>query len=147
MPNIASLLKAEIARVARKEVRASAQTIQSATSKQRSEIVALKRKIDALEKQVRRLSKGVTAKRSAAMDEEDTGVKQRFNAKGFASMRKRLGLSAADMGLVLGVSGQSIYKWEDGKARPRAKQIAAIASIRGLGKKVVMAQLEAKRSQ
>jgi DNA-binding transcriptional regulator YiaG len=146
MPNIASLLKAEIARVARKEVRASAQTLQSATSKHRSDIAALKRKIDALEKQVRRLGKGVTAKRSAAMDEEDTGVKQRFNAKGFATMRKRLGLSAAQMGLVLGVSGQSVYKWEDGKARPRAAQVASIASIRGLGKKVVMAKLEANQS-
>ncbi len=143
MPNIASLLKAEISRVARKEVRAEAQALKSATSKHRSEIVSLKRKIAALEKQIRSVGKGARAKAVAASDEADTGVRQRFNAKGFATMRKRLGLSAADMGKVLGVSGQSIYKWEDGKARPRAKQIAAIASIRGLGKKVVMAKLEA----
>ena len=50
-------------------------------------------------------------------------------------MRKKLDLSAAEMGQLLGVSGQSIYKWEQGKARPRASQLQQIAQVRTLGKR------------
>ena len=38
-------------------------------------------------------------------------------------------------------SGQSIYKWEQGKAKPRASQLPAIAAARKMGKKEVAAKL------
>jgi len=37
-----------------------------------------------------------------------------------ASQRKRLGVSAAECGLLIGASAQSVYNWQEGKARPRA---------------------------
>jgi len=43
-----------------------------------------------------------------------------------------LGLSAAQAGAMLGVSGQTIYHWESGKAKPRARQMPAIAAMRKL---------------
>ncbi|HVQ02747.1 MAG TPA: hypothetical protein VMT14_04465, partial [Burkholderiaceae bacterium] len=57
MPNIASLLKSEIARVARKEVRGETVHLKRAVNAYRSEIAALKRRAQALEQQLRRLSK------------------------------------------------------------------------------------------
>jgi DNA-binding transcriptional regulator YiaG len=39
------------------------------------------------------------------------------------------------MGLLLGVSGQSIYHWEAEKSRPRQAQLLAIAALRNLGKR------------
>jgi len=39
-------------------------------------------------------------------------------------------------------SGQSVYKWEDGKARPRAKHLLAIAALRTMGKREAAARLE-----
>ncbi len=50
-------------------------------------------------------------------------------------------LLAADVARLLGVSGQSIYKWEDGKARPRASQLPAISTLRGMSKKQAAAKL------
>jgi transcriptional regulator with XRE-family HTH domain len=50
-----------------------------------------------------------------------------------------LGLSARELALLLGVSQLSVYKWEQGKARPRAKQLQAISQLRRLGKKDVAA--------
>jgi DNA-binding XRE family transcriptional regulator len=47
--------------------------------------------------------------------------------------------------LLLGASGQSIYKWEDGKVRPRAKHMPAIAALRILGRKQA-AEILASRS-
>ena len=61
MANIASLLKSEISRVARKEVRGEIAGLKKAVSSYRSEIAALKRRTLALEAELRRLGKA-TAK-------------------------------------------------------------------------------------
>jgi DNA-binding XRE family transcriptional regulator len=140
MPNFAQLLKNEIARVARKQTRAEITALKKATHTYRSEIAALKRRTQALEQQLRRLGKGVGA-RPAAEPAEAGGRAPRFSAKGLASQRKRLGLSAADCGLLVGASGQSVYLWESGKARPRARLLPAIVALRTMGKKQVAARL------
>lgn len=145
MPNIAALLKSEIARVARKEVRAETQSLKKAVGTYRSEIAELKKRAQALEQELRRLNKASrkAAPEGAVTDGDGSGI--RFSAKGFASHRKRLGLSAADCGLLLGASGLSVYKWESGQSRPRAKFLPAIAALRSLGKKDAAARLEALR--
>lgn len=61
---------------------------------------------------------------------------------GFAALRKKLGISAAEMGKLLGVSAQSVYHWESGKTKPRASQLQAIAAVRKMGKRAVAAKLE-----
>ncbi len=65
----------------------------------------------------------------------------RFRADGFASLRKKLDLSAADMGKLLGVSLQTIYHWEKGQSKPRASQLQGIAEARKLGKRGAAARL------
>ena len=141
MPNIATVLKEEIARVARKEARGDTQKFKKASAQYRSDIAALKRRIQALEQAVSRLGRNVKKVAPVAAEKEQ-GSNLRFSAKGFATQRKRLNLSAADMGKLIGVTGQSVYQWEGGKTRPRASQLPAIASLRGLGKKQVAARLE-----
>ncbi len=144
MPNIASLLKTEISRVARKEVRADTLDLKRAVSVYRTEIAALKRRTQALELELRRLSK---AHSSAAPVEVQAQLAQklRFIAKGLASHRRRLGLSALDCGLLVGASGQSIYNWEQGKTSPQARHLSAIATLRILGKKEAAARLASLR--
>jgi transcriptional regulator with XRE-family HTH domain len=127
-------------RLARRQVRAETTALKKAASTYRTEIVALKRRADSLEAQLRRITKG-QSKAKAAEPVEESGQKLRFTAKGFASQRRRLGLSAAECGLLLGTSGQSVYNWEDGKAKPRARHLAAIASLRTMGKKEAAAKL------
>ena len=142
MPNIASILKEEIARVARKEVRRDTAALKKASAAYRSEIAALKRRTEALERQLRRATKGMSvAGPASAPASEGEATGGRFSGKSLASQRRRLGLSAAECGLLVGASGQSIYNWEDGKARPRAKHLPAIFALRKLGRKQAAAQL------
>ena len=143
MPNIASILKSEIARVARKEVRAEVQAIRKAVVAYRSEIAALKRRAQGLEVEVRRLSKSHVAPVPRRRPVDATSL--RFSAKGLASQRKRLGLSAEDCGLLLGASGQSVYNWESGATKRREQHLVAIAALRSMGKREAMARLEAMR--
>ncbi|HZX80015.1 MAG TPA: helix-turn-helix domain-containing protein [Lysobacter sp.] len=140
MSNFNSVLKGEIARVARKEIKTVADPLRKANANYRREIAELKRQVLALQKELRSLSK---VPRASAPVEANTKANTRFGAKGLKSLRARLGLSAADFGRLVGASGQSIYNWEAGKTVPRASQQAVLASVRGLGKREAAKQLEA----
>lgn len=145
MTNLASALKSEVTRLARKELRAETDALKKTVTGQRAEIVALKRRTADLEKSLKALTRLANkAGRGAlsAPQEADTGS-FRFRAAGMASNRKRLGLSAEDFGLLVGASGQSVYLWESGKTKPRQQNIAAIAALRGVGKREVVKRLEA----
>lgn len=144
MSTFANQLKSEISRLAKKEVRAETQALKKASVHYRSEIAALKRRIAGLEAQVKKLGKGAGRGRTANADaSEESGPSLRFRVAGFAALRKKLGVSAAEMGKLLGVSAQSVYHWETGKTKPRASQLVAIAAVRKMGKKTVAAKLEA----
>jgi DNA-binding transcriptional regulator YiaG len=144
MPNVASVLKNEIARVARKEVRGETVPLKKAVSAYRSEIAALKRRAQTLEQALKRLSKvHMPAPKTDAVVEEPG--KFRFSAKSLASQRRRLGLSSVQCGLLLGASDQSVHNWEHGKTRPLARHLPAIAALRGMSKKDAAARLESLR--
>jgi len=146
MPDITSILKAEISRVARKEVRAEIETLKKASTSHRSAIADLRRQVVALEKELRRVSKGTTRQAAAATpdDANDSDTKRRFSATRLAAHRAKLGLSAANYGALVGVSGQTIYHWEQGKARPRAAQLESLASVRSLGAREIAERLNAQ---
>ncbi len=67
--------------------------------------------------------------------EKEPATALRFRAGGFATLRKKLGLSAEQMGKLINVSARSVYHWEAEKSRPRACQLPAIAAARKLTKK------------
>ena len=63
---------------------------------------------------------------------------------GLKTHRAKLGLSAKDYGTLVGVSGLTVYHWEAGKSKPRKKQLAALAAVRGMGKREALARLARK---
>lgn len=140
MPNIASALKAEITRLARKEIRAELTSLKRLTSSHRAHIAALRREVDALQQTVKASEKNRKAVRPEKSENGEQPI--RFRAGGVASHRKRLGLSAADFGRLLGVSGQSIYKWETGEVRPRQAQLESFAAVRRMGRREALKRLE-----
>ncbi len=141
MANIATVLKEEIIRLARKEVRVEVAGLKKASVQYRSEIVALKRRMVTLEQQLSRLGKAATQGAEVRVD-PDAETKVRFVAKGFKSLRQRLGLTAEVMGSLLDVSAQSIYSWESGKSSPRKEHLPKIVMLRGMSKREVSIILE-----
>jgi DNA-binding transcriptional regulator YiaG len=141
LANIGALLKEEITRLARKELRIETQGLKKASAQYRSDIAALKRRTAELEHQLARLGK--TLKTSPVANENPVvDKKSRITAKGFKSLRQRLGLTAAEIGTFLDVTAQTIYNWEAGNASPRAQQMSRIAVLRGMGKREVQALLQ-----
>ena len=139
MSTFANQLKSEIARISKKEVRAETSALKKTSAQYRSEIAALKRRLAVLESIVGKLSK--QAKKEVKAVEPEIKEDLRFRVSGFANLRKKLGITAGEMGVLLGVSDQSVYKWEQGKAKPRASQLNAIAAVRKLGKREVAERL------
>jgi len=153
MPNIATVLKEEIQRLARKEVRKETKSIQQATSRYRSDIAALKREVSELQRKLGFLEKqekkrleeetsGNTATASASGGPDSSETTARFSPDWLKKHREKLGFSAADYAKLVGASPLSIYNWESGKTLPRAAQREALAAVRGIGKREAMQRLE-----
>jgi len=154
-------LKEEISRLARKEVRQQTAGAAKTAARCERDIAALKRQIEDLQRKLSSLrtqdapgpaaSKKTTSKKAAtkkqtaktASGSGKQSSRARFSAKGLKASRVRLGLSADNYGRLVGVSGLSIYNWEQGKARPRESSIAALMAIRGIGKREAAKRLEA----
>ncbi len=147
MSTFANQLKNEISRLAKKEIRAETQALKKTSAQYRSEIAALKRRISGLESQIKMLGKGARRSKAVEATEKEGGTVLRFRVAGFAALRKKLDISAADMGKLLGVSAQSVYHGETGKTKPRASQLAAIAAVRKMGKKAVAAKLAGEEAE
>ena len=144
MPNFSESFKAEVVRIARKEIRKEVEALKKAVAGHRTEIASLKRRAQSAEQALKQVRK---SDRTAApkVEEESAPSARRFSPKALLSQRKRLGLSADAVGLLVGATGQSIYNWESSNAVPRQKHLAAIAALKTLGKKTAAAHLESLR--
>ena len=144
MPNIGSMLKQEIARLSRRELRGEMQATKKASTQYRHHIAALRRQLGALERQVATLQRRVGSghRAEATASSEDGAPKLRFAANRLRAQRAKHGLTAGEYAKLLGVSEQTIYNWEHGTHRPGRDRLAVIAELRGLGKRAVQARLE-----
>ncbi|MFN3544589.1 MAG: helix-turn-helix domain-containing protein [Thiobacillus sp.] len=140
------MLKEEIARLVRRTLRGETESLKKASSRYRSDIAALKRRIEAQEKQISRLER-MLSKQDVPVSDAASETRLRFKPQGVRAQRTRLGLSAAELGALVGVSAQTIYNWEAGSTRPRAEQLAAIAAVRKMGKREVRARLAGTDSE
>ena len=146
MPNVGAVLKEEITRLSRKELRRQLAGMRKASVQYRRHIAALRRQIGSVERQVSVLRTRMMERTSQAAT-PTVATQTRFVAKGLRSHRARLGLSAEAYGRLAGVSAQTIYSWEGETSTPRAEQRASLAAIRGLGKREARARLEAATSR
>jgi DNA-binding XRE family transcriptional regulator len=143
MPNIASVLREEITRISRREIKKQTAVLQGSSAQYRRDIAALKREVTRLDRTLRQQLRASKPATPAATD-GDAGS-MRFVAKGFRTLRHRLGLSASQMGKLLGVSEQSIYNWETKVAVPRRARLPSIARLRSMGKRDAQQLLEQKK--
>ena len=130
MSNVASALKEEISRISRKEIHRETSSLKKSSTAYRSEIAALKRRVQELERQLRRASRGRGADLPSCSE-------RRLRLARHSLQRQEHGVTTATSWLVssrmrplIGASAQSIYNWEEGKARPRAQHMPAIFALR-----------------
>ncbi len=134
MQNLVQALRGEITRLARKEIKGQISALKAASAKYRRDIAELKRVTSDLEKRLAPIEQQ-ERKRAKKPPPPKLAEGTRFFPKGLKSHRAKLGLSAADYGLLAGVSGKMIYKYEHGESKPRRAQVAKLVAVRDLGKR------------
>jgi len=148
MNTFSNAFRSEVIRMARKELKPELQGMRKALTNHRSEIAALKREIKALASQLKvmqRQVKAVDTSKAGTEEKEKPSRKPRqfhFNPQALAEKRVGLGFTQKEMAALLGASSLSVYKWETGKAHPRAAQLERIAQVLKLGKRKARAALE-----
>jgi DNA-binding transcriptional regulator YiaG len=146
MSNVAKVLKAEISRISRREAKNSIEGIGKSHNGLKKIVADLKKRVVLLEKENKRLV--ATMRRYQAGQsvkvEQDEGRKARFTSRGIHSLRKKLRLSQADFGKLVGATTHAVYLWEkkEGTLNLRDKTKAAILSIGGLGAREARAKVD-----
>lgn len=150
MTTFAENLKREIARVARKELKAELDALRKTCTTQRSDIAALKRDVKSLQGRLFRAER-VTHKTAAVVlpsvppptkpaTRSPVGALGSFNHEAFADFRKTLRITQSEMGRLVQASTLSVWKWETGKAQPRAGALLRIQTAMKLGKRAAIAK-------
>ena len=142
MPNLQSVFRQEIQRLARKEVRSGLAATKNAVALHRREIVELKRRNKALERTVRYLQSRETKRLKVRPSKAEPPKGSRFSVRSLKAQRRKSGLSQEDYASLVGVNRLTIYNWESERTRPGDKHLARLVELRGLGKREGLKQLE-----
>jgi DNA-binding transcriptional regulator YiaG len=146
MGKIEGIIKSEIMRLAKREIRKIAvplgsdvRSLKSAVSQLRKAVLTLQR-ITANQQKV--LEKG--KKPLEAAPEE---VKMsRFSPRLIRSLRGHLGITQKELAILTGVTVGAIHQWESGQFKPSMKKKAVMVALRKLGRREVRKLLEGKET-
>ncbi len=139
MNTFSNAFRAEVVRMARKELKPELQGMRKAITGHRSEIAALKREVKSLTSQLK------TAQRQAKTVGTDAPadppkVSKRAAREDFVfapemltQMRNALSATQLQMAALLAVSPLTYSRWEKGQAQPRTKQLAKIEELVNMG--------------
>ncbi len=147
MPNLSQILKAEIARISRRETNASVKPLRSASFVLKRNVAALKKRMAVLEsgnKRLIALQHELQEKKSEARVADAKDNKVRVSSRSVKALRSKLGLSQDSLAALLGVSGQAVYVMErkGGRLRLRTPTMARLLALRGIGKREAARRLE-----
>ena len=129
MPNVMSVLRAEIRRLARKEMKQETALLKKHVATMRRRLAGARKRIRDLELRAKQVGRGAVG--PAAQSAADKQV--RFSAAWVRAHRKKLGMSREVYARLVGVSAQSIMAWEASRSRPRLGALRAWRSIREKG--------------
>ena len=143
MAKLESVIKSEIQRLAKHEVRSVYRPL-------RKEVWGMKLKLSNLIKNftvLDRLAKGLTKTKSTESKLEATPEEvkaPRLTPERIRGLRKKLGISMRELGALTGTSLGAVQSWERGKFKPQGERKAALVALRKVRKRDVRKMLAEK---
>jgi DNA-binding transcriptional regulator YiaG len=135
MGKMETALKDEIVRLARREARRM-------NAKSAEDLRRLKQRLSVLEREMRALKKTRAKEQAKAKIRvatetvaSDEGPQTRIGPKLIRALRKRLGITQAELAKLVGVSTITVGTWETGKSRPKPETKARVVALRTLGRR------------
>ena len=137
MPNLMNELKAEIVRLARKELKKEMAPARKSIVAQRGLIADLRRQVNGMQKELNALKKSAPALDKDVLAKQEPEGRFWITGKGVKALRTRLGLTQQQFAGLAGVSGQAVFLWERNKGKVNLRKAAAgkLQGLRGIGKR------------
>ncbi len=142
MPDVAIVLKEEISRIARKEIRARVDPLKKQVIELRRRLRAAEATLLQLQKTTNKTANTVSRQSGAIVPDVEETRQIRISPNSVKKLRTRLRLTQAQMAQLVDVSTNTVVRWEQGTSSPRGGSRAVIASMRSMGIKQVKKQLE-----
>jgi len=143
MAKIESIIKSEIQRLAKHEVR-------SVFLPLRREVWGLKLKLSnliknfiVLDRFAKEISKAKSTEPKLEASPEEVKA-SRLTPERIAGLRRKLGISQRELGILTGASLGAVASWEKGKFRPKGEKKAALVALRKIRKRDVRKMLAEK---
>ena len=144
MPKIEQVLKSEIIRLAKKQIRATCGPLARDVRELKRRVSQLSRTVAALDK-MRAVMEAKRAAEGVKLEvPEEQAKAARLSPLLIKKLRARLGLSQGQLACLVGVSGPAVAFWEQGRSRPQGQNRAALVALRGLGRREVKRMLGEK---
>ena len=143
MPNLSSVLRSEIIRLSRKEIKSAVAPLKNTNTALKKSMVELKKKIAALESENRHLKSSQTIT-DGNQPSQEVPENTRITSKTITSLRSKLGLSQETFGKLLGVSSNAVFSMEHkkGQLKPRSSTLSKLLTLKNMGKREVQKKLE-----
>ncbi len=145
MGKIESMIKSEIQRLARREIRSTFRPLKREVRTMRLKVSGLMKGFGSLNRitkeQVQRASEQF--KLESSPDEIKIA---RFSPARIRALRLKKGLSQKELGMLIGVSLGTVVLWEKGKITPKAERKGALIALRKLKKREIKRVLAEKKA-
>jgi DNA-binding transcriptional regulator YiaG len=147
MGKVEGIIKSEIVRLAKKEVRKVSRPLGRDLRSLKSVVTHLRRTVLALQRittsQQKEIQKG-----KAVLEAPPEEVKEaRFSPRLIRSLRRHLGITQKELAILAGVTVGAVHLWEGGQFKPSMKKKAVMVALRKLGRREVKRILEGKGTQ
>ena len=133
MGKLESTIKSEIQRLAKREIRSTFIPLRREVRAMRLKLSGLSKGIASLDRMAKELHLEEVKPRLEATPEEVKA--SRFTPDRIRRLRKKLGISMRELGILTGVGLSAVAMWEKGKFRPRGEKKAALVALRKLRKR------------
>ena len=146
MAKMESLIKSEIVRLSKREVRKISVPL-------KRDVLSLKKVVSQIRSSVQSLERFASAqkkelvKRETRLEASPEEVKMsRFSPRIFRSLRKHLGITQKELSILCGVTVGAVQSWESGKFRPKDEKKIVLVALRKLNRRDVRKLLEEKNT-
>jgi DNA-binding transcriptional regulator YiaG len=142
MGKLGSIIKSEVIRLAKREMRRVSVPLGRDVRSLKNTVSQLRRSVLAIERFVVQKQKELSKReiRLEALPEELK--KSRFSPRLIRSLRKKLRITQKELAALIGVTVGAVHQWEGGKFQPKTVKKARLVALRRLTRSDVKKLLE-----
>lgn len=143
MAKLESIIKSETQRLAKREIRSTFIPLRKEVWRMKIKLSNLIKNFTVLDRLAKEASKSKSTERKLEASPEEVKA-SRLTPERIAGLRKKLGISQRELGILTGASLGAVLSWEKGRFKPRGEKKAALVALRKLRKRSVRKMLAEK---